>query len=83
MGLSRPYFRVCLHTYVILGSGIALIKEHIYMRQEAMLYSVFRTKSRFFEGYVLLDKKLSRRRWNASDTALESPDAILYDSNIT
>ena len=36
-----------------------------------------------FCEYILLRKKLPRYRWNASDTALESPDAILYDLYIT
>ena len=33
--------------------------------------------------YLLVCEELFRRRPNASDTALESPDAILYEINIT
>ena len=35
------------------------------------------------KGYLLLCKKFSRLRQDASGTALESPDDILYDFNIT
>ena len=33
--------------------------------------------------YFSVCKKLRRHRWNASDKALESPDPIFYDSDIT
>jgi len=36
-----------------------------------------------FCEYILLRNQLSKPRWNTSDTALESPDVILYDSHIT